>query len=205
MNLLLQRYDDEGSKSRRVRHLEGTQLDATISQDLLEILRSTDWDGMHSERASVRSLGYLLLKRPPAPILKDAPPISKTARLAAAKLNKHQRLWDLASKALASVDPIFASIFSAIAVSNGFVGSPHIDSFDVDCQYAFSCGDFSGGGKLCVECSAREVAEIDTRMRLAKVDGRFPHWVTPYEGERYSIIWFRTEGLPSSPTTAVFS
>lgn len=25
--------------------------------------------------------------------------------------------------------------------------------------------------------------------RLAKVDGRFPHWVTPYTGERYSLIY----------------
>ena len=31
-------------------------------------------------------------------------------------------------------------------------------------------GDFAGGGALCVECSAREVAHIDTRHRLGKVE-----------------------------------
>jgi hypothetical protein len=39
---------------------------------------------------------------------------------------------------------------------------------------------------------------------MAKVDGRFPHWVDVYEGERYSIIWFRTKGEPTPQTTAVF-
>jgi hypothetical protein len=48
------------------------------------------------------------------------------------------------------------------------------------------------------------VAEVDTNGRMAKVDGRFPHWVAPYEGERFSIIWFRTEGAATPPTLAVF-
>jgi hypothetical protein len=43
------------------------------------------------------------------------------------------------------------------------------------------------------------------------VDGRYPHWVTPYSGERYSIIYYRTCGetdpmgpaiLPSPPRVA---
>ena len=47
---------------------------------------------------------------------------------------------------------------------------------------------------MCVECGARELASIDTHGRMAKVDGRFPHWVTPYEGERFSLIYYTTEG-----------
>ena len=70
-------------------------------------------------------------------------------------------------------------------------------------RYALSLGDFTGGA-LAVECSAREVAVVETKGRLAKIDGRFPHWVEPYMGERYSIIWFRTEGVAERPTQAVF-
>ena len=33
------------------------------------------------------------------------------------------------------------------------------------------------------------MAELDTHNRLGKADGRFPHWVTPYEGNRYSLIY----------------
>jgi hypothetical protein len=52
--------------------------------------------------------------------------------------------------------------------------------------------------------NAREVAEVDTYWRMAKVDGRFPHWVTPYQGVRMSVIWYRTEGVPTPRTKAVF-
>ena len=50
-----------------------------------------------------------------------------------------------------------------------------------------------------MECSAREVAEVGTRHRLGKVDGRVPHWVAPYDAgaERYSLIYYQTEGKPS--------
>ena len=50
-------------------------------------------------------------------------------------------------------------------------------------------GEFSDGGQIAVECSPLLVAEIDTKGRFGKVDGRFPHWVTPYEGERFSLIY----------------
>ena len=55
-----------------------------------------------------------------------------------------------------------------------------------------------------VESGPKEVRKVDTHDKMAKVDGRFPHWVDVYEGERYSIIWFRTKGEPTPQTTAVF-
>jgi hypothetical protein len=35
---------------------------------------------------------------------------------------------------------------------------------------------------------------VDTRGLMARVEGRNPHWVTPYAGERFSLIYYRTEG-----------
>ena len=35
------------------------------------------------------------------------------------------------------------------------------------------------------------------------MDGRFPHWVAPYTGERYSVIYYQTEG-PEVPKTTAF-
>ena len=56
-----------------------------------------------------------------------------------------------------------------------------------------------------VEASAREVVAIDTHGKMAKMDGRFPHWVAPYSGERYSVIWFTTVAEHHQPLTkAVF-
>ena len=58
---------------------------------------------------------------------------------------------------------------------------------------------------MCVEISAREVGHVDTRHRLGKVDGRFPHWVAPYTGNRYSVIYYQTRGEEVPRTTAVFT
>ena len=47
--------------------------------------------------------------------------------------------------------------------------------------YGLALGDYADGtGGICVECSARVVAEVNTKNRLGKVDGRYPHWVAPY-------------------------
>ena len=45
---------------------------------------------------------------------------------------------------------------------------------------------------------------VDTRRRLGKVDGRFPHWVAPFTGERYSCVFYATWGDTVPQTTAVF-
>ena len=131
---------------------------------------------------------------------------SPKAKLEAAKLERHRRVWEAACAAIRELDPQFADTFTALAVTKNFEGSPHIDTLNVGPFYAVSVGDFSeGGGAICVECSATVVAEVDTRGRLAKVDGRFPHWVTPYEGERYSLIYYQTSGEVTPQTTAVFA
>ena len=76
---------------------------------------------------------------------------------------------------------------------------------DIDAQYAISLGEFNGGA-LMVEAEPRTVYEVDTHDAMAKVDGRFPHWVAPYTGsERFSIIWFRTKGDVTPQTTAFIS
>ena len=113
----------------------------------------------------------------------------------------------LAESALREVDPAFADSFTALAVTHGFRGSPHIDKQNIGPFYGLALGDFpAGSGGVCVECDARTVAAVDTREKLAKVDGRFPHWVAPYpEGaERYSLIYYQTMGEPTPITTAVF-
>ena len=100
---------------------------------------------------------------------------------------------------------MFFAQFTHIAITKNFQGSPHIDTQNIGPFYGLALGDFSdGGGALCVECSAREVAHVDTRGRMAKVDGRFVHWVAPYEGERFSIIFYQTEGEITPQTEAFY-
>ena len=69
-----------------------------------------------------------------------------------------------------------------------------------------------GGGKLYIESEVPgggEVVVVDTRHWLARVDGRYPHWVRGYSsnggggGDQYSVIWFRVAGPRDEPVRAV--
>ena len=100
--------------------------------------------------------------------------------------------------------------YSGIAVTKNFVASPHIDDRDESFQYAVSLGEFEGGGELCVEGRRKRLIEketlkdiyydydyvnvVDTRNRIAKVDGRNVHWVRSWSGreDRYSLIFYDT-------------
>jgi len=58
-----------------------------------------------------------------------------------------------------------------------------------------------------VECSARVVAHVNTKNRLGKVDGRFSHWVAPYDAttkDRYSLIFYQTMGKYQKTESAIF-
>ena len=131
------------------------------------------------------------------------------AGIALRKFERHRRLWDLALVALGEVDPAFATEMTALAVTHNFVGSPHIDKQNTGPFYGLSLGDFPRGtGGVRVECSARVVCEVDTKGRLGKVDGRYPHWVGPYDAEgceRWSLIFYRTSGVADVVGPAVFA
>ena len=47
--------------------------------------------------------------------------------------------------------------------------------------------------------SPGEVYVVNTRERIARVDGRFVHWVRRSKGERYSIIFFSTNPKHGAP------
>ena len=54
------------------------------------------------------------------------------------------------------------------------------------------------------------MAEVDTRGCLGKVDGRYPHWVAPYDDdaegvERFSVIYYQTDGVYAPPGPAIFT
>ena len=66
---------------------------------------------------------------------------------------------------------------------------------------------------ICVECSARVVAVVNTKHQFGRVDGRYPHWVNHYDKvdedgndvERYSLIYYETGSNFKQPGPAIFS
>ena len=127
---------------------------------------------------------------PPAGL--DPSNLSRMQRKAAKHFEQHSAVWEIAKRIVECADPHYK--YTNLAVSKNFVGSPHRDEFDIAYQFALSLGDFTGGGELCVETMHDEVTLVDTHGKIAKLDGRFPHWVSGYTGTRYSLIWYRVMG-----------
>lgn len=206
--------------TRRVVRVRGTPVRPDLRGMLLAELRA--WRGDRArggnakgrERTSIRAECYMILRAPDAAGHKLAgqvhdPSTRKSRRAAriAEKLRRNRRLWDLAQEAMRDVDPTFASRCTEMAVTYGFVGSPHIDKQNCGPFYGLALGDFAEGtGGVCVECSARVVAVVDTRNRLGRIDGRYPHWVCPYDAseERFSLIYYETGGKFVTPGPPIF-
>lgn len=210
MERLLAAYQEEANE-RTIVHVQGISVEHTtgsceILDELLVALRAWahNWSNTNQERTSINAQQYMILTSP-AEYISCAG--SKTAQQAYEKLTAHQRTWDLAQQAMHAVDPAFANKYTAVAVTHGFQGSPHIDRQNVGPFYGLALGDFEEGtGEIMVECSARVLARVNTKNRFAKVDGRFPHWVAPYDlqKDRYSLIYYQTAGAVQAVGPAVF-
>jgi hypothetical protein len=139
----------------------------------------------------------------------DGSTISRRERRRNKKMEGNRKLWDKALQAMKETDPEFAARCSEIAVTYGFIGSPHIDRQNSSHFYGLSLGNFTEGtGCVAVEVSPRVVAEVNTKNRLGKVDGRYPHWVSDYnvdEEERFSLIYYDTLSSYQTPGPAIFS
>ena len=208
MNRLLDCYA-KTPNSRVVRYERGTPIRPQLIDELFTLMEAIDWSTKNRERPKIKAEYYMILQRPGSGQVDSA-----RTRRETAKLNKYRAIFDKAVQAIEETDPDYAKRFTALAVTKNFMGSPHIDTLNTSAFYGLSLGDFTphDGGKIAVECSPTLVAEVDTRGRLAKVDGRFPHWVTPYDdpagggssGSRYSLIYYATSGDVVPQTTAIF-
>ena len=149
----------------RPRHVDGQPLPQDVAGRLLEELAVLRWP--RHQRPGLSSEKYLVLHRN----------------------SKFRRLEELCGELMAWADPQFK--YSGIAVTKNFVASPHVDEQDKSFQYAVALGDFQGG-ELCVQEETASFAVVNTRNRIAKIDGRYLHWVRSYSGERYSLIFYNT-------------
>ncbi|CAE7495464.1 unnamed protein product [Symbiodinium microadriaticum] len=198
MQTLLRHYERQGP--RQIRHAQGRPLQPSIAAALTSCLRSLAWPLTTRERPTVQADKYFTLQRPQTKFTAEG---GAKARLNAAKLERYAELWELVNDAIRSVDPQYADSFTGVAITKGFRDSPHIDTENVGPFYGLSLGNFCGGGGIAVESGPHEVTVLDTFERFGKVDGRYPHWVTKYTGERYSVICYRTTGEVSPMGPAV--
>jgi len=99
------------------------------------------------------------------------------------KYNKiFPELYVLLKNLIKSCHPSFE--YTTIQVNKNVECIPHIDKNNVGPSYIISLGDYEGG-KLCVEGK-----KYNIKNRWLFFDGTKGHWVEPFNGERYSIVYF---------------
>mmetsp|Transcript_11674 Transcript_11674/g.17634 ORF Transcript_11674/g.17634 Transcript_11674/m.17634 type:complete len:540 (+) Transcript_11674:104-1723(+) len=229
MNQLLQCYMDEGllhcadddvDLNNGVGQRQTVAVDGVpVRKELLDeiLIELQDWRGNNKrggssnnrERPSIKAESYMILCAPPPATSTDNKEVSRRERRRNKKMEGNRKLWDLALQAMKEIDPEFAARCSEIAVTYRFIGSPHIDRQNSSHFYGLSLGNFAEGtGCVAVEISPRVVAEVNTKDRLGKVDGRYPHWVSNYnieDEERFSLIYYDTLSSYQTPGPAIFS
>ena len=103
-------------------------MDPALVKELTACLRTLHWPTTTRERPKVQAQRYFTLQ---VPNTKFTVETGKKARLNAAKLEKYKVLWDLILRVLRSVDPVYADVFTGVAVTMGFTDSPHIDTENI--------------------------------------------------------------------------
>ena len=142
--------------------VNGTPVSSNLLAELLAELQN--WATRHKDhqdRPYIRAQTYMILRSP----AEFEQQLSKGSRTAAqhvrTRFQQNARLWHLAAAAMATVDPEFATKFTGLAVTQGFKGSPHIDTTNVGPFYGLSFGDFADGtGGIQVEVDPMTVAEV---------------------------------------------
>ena len=175
---------------------------------LLEALRDFQDFFDNPQRKGVRSRRYLVLKRKAVDDAEkfrrrsvvDVPDRCRSEMVGTGnKVRERARVWSLCEEALRT---FFLEgrhpEYDSLAITSDFRGSPHVDKKDTSHQYVLALGDFEGG-ELCVEAGegGEKTLAVDVKNRLGRLDGRVPHWVNGWTGERFSLVFFRTGGTPT--------
>ena len=151
------------------RRLAGAVVPAALYATLLDALDNARWPPV-SHRRKVASERYLV-------VTSD---IRRGGNASDGVVDPYLELKTAAAAIMAWADPSFK--YDHLAITRNFVGSPHVDREDKSYQYAVSLGTYGEGGELVVESEDGKTRwVVDTRGKIARVDGRFVHWVRGYD------------------------
>ena len=110
----------------------------------------------------------------------DAPCHTEVAWLG----GSNSALYELALRTAPSQDFEFAQLNKSVEMKR------HVDGANFKGSLILLLGDFTGGA-LCFD-DGRRITETGVWHVF---DGHLPHWVEPFEGERFSVILFNNPSL----------
>ena len=91
-------------------------------------------------------------------------------------------LFDLLKKLIHNHNPNFE--YTTIQVNKNVISMPHIDKNNVGPSFGIALGNFTGG-ELVIEGKPHDIKD-----KFLKFNGTLGHWIIPFEGTRYSLIYF---------------
>ena len=84
--------------------------------------------------------------------------------------------------------------FTTIQVNKNVLSQPHIDKNNIGPSLIFALGDYSGGSLVI------EGKPYNIKNTILYFDGKKGHWVEPFVGDRYSIVFFTHTFKPPNPS-----
>lgn len=105
---------------------------------------------------------------------------------------KYETLFKLLQELIQRHKPDFE--YTTIQVNKNVFCDPHIDKNNVGPSYVIALGDFTGGHLVI------EGKEFDIQHKFKKFNGTKAHWITPFKGTRYSIVYFTHTFKPPHPS-----
>jgi hypothetical protein len=178
--------------------VHGKPLPRAEAQRLRTLLDALDWSSMPADgklrgAMAVNSFKLGMLTKPWGKQNGPYTPFAFAPGMgvwdAASVTRKHKELWEAASALIRAIDPSYP--FTGVGFnrnfSNGAVGR-HRDDKDAMHQIATAFGEYLGG-ELRVRGQDGTI-DCNTKDRYVRFDGRFEHEVLPYEGTRYSVVFF---------------
>ena len=104
--------------------------------------------------------------------------------------NKFPELYFLLQTYIEIYEPNFK--YTSIQVNKNVMSQPHVDKNNVGPSYGIAIGDFTGG-ELVIEGQS-----FNIKNKWKKFNGTLGHWITPFKGTRYSLIYFTHTFKPPS-------
>jgi len=95
---------------------------------------------------------------------------------------KFKELYKALQDMMSEHAPLFK--YTTIQVNKNIFCNPHVDKNNVGPSYGIALGEFTDG-ELVVEGN-----EYNINHKFKKFNGTKGHWITPFKGTRYSIIYF---------------
>jgi len=95
---------------------------------------------------------------------------------------KYPELYKSIRALISAAKPDFT--YTTIQINENLESAPHFDKNNMGESYIIALGDFQGG-ELMVEGTP-----FNIRNRFKRFDGTKGHWTAPFEGERYSLVFF---------------